>query len=151
MLVFNLVCKHMDRCLLAGDTMSWRSSKALGLVSFTQLIISYVFVVFLLSVACHHTTGLSTPKGIRFSDVTDTSATVHWTAPRTRVDRFQVTYVPAQEGEDLKPAENPVGAPPMGDPLPREVHREMQSKDTSAKVHVYSRPVCSSVWMFCLH
>nr|XP_023696504.1 tenascin-like [Paramormyrops kingsleyae] len=43
-------------------------------------------------------TGLGTPKGIRFSDVTDTSATVHWTAPRTRVDRFQVTYVPAQGG-----------------------------------------------------
>ncbi|CAB1322209.1 unnamed protein product, partial [Coregonus sp. 'balchen'] len=37
-------------------------------------------------------TGLGTPKGIRFSDVTDTSAIVHWTMPRARVDRYHVTY-----------------------------------------------------------
>ncbi|XP_041727048.1 tenascin isoform X1 [Coregonus clupeaformis] len=43
-------------------------------------------------------TGLGTPKGIRFSDVTDTSAIVHWTMPRARVDRYHVTYVPAQGG-----------------------------------------------------
>ncbi|XP_016344557.1 tenascin-like isoform X1 [Sinocyclocheilus anshuiensis] len=43
-------------------------------------------------------TGLGTPKGIRFSDVTDTSATVHWTLPLTRVDSFRVTYVPVQGG-----------------------------------------------------
>ncbi|XP_055743443.1 tenascin-like isoform X3 [Salvelinus fontinalis] len=44
------------------------------------------------------TTGLGTPKGIHFSDVTDTSAIVHWTIPRARVDSYHVTYVPAQGG-----------------------------------------------------
>ncbi|XP_073717259.1 tenascin [Misgurnus anguillicaudatus] len=46
-------------------------------------------------------TGLGTPKGIRFSDVTDTSATVHWTAPRSRVDNYRVTYVPIQGGSPI--------------------------------------------------
>ncbi|KAG7280024.1 hypothetical protein CRUP_013571 [Coryphaenoides rupestris] len=40
-------------------------------------------------------TELGTPNGIRFSDVTDTSATVHWMVPRARVDSYRVTYVPA--------------------------------------------------------
>ncbi|XP_041757337.2 tenascin isoform X1 [Coregonus clupeaformis] len=43
-------------------------------------------------------TGLGTPKGIRFSEVTDTSATVHWAIPRARVDSYRVIYVPAQGG-----------------------------------------------------
>ncbi|XP_035496176.1 tenascin isoform X4 [Scophthalmus maximus] len=43
-------------------------------------------------------TDLGSPKGIRFSDVTDTSATVHWAVPRARVDSYRVTYVPAHEG-----------------------------------------------------
>lgn len=48
---------------------------------------------------CHSHQGLGTPKGIRFSDVTDTSATVHWTLPRNRVDSYRVTYVPVQGGK----------------------------------------------------
>ncbi|KAM6965214.1 tenascin [Aplochiton taeniatus] len=40
-------------------------------------------------------TGLGSPKGVRFSDVTDTSATVHWTLPRARVDSYRVIYVPS--------------------------------------------------------
>ena len=39
------------------------------------------------------------PKGIRFSDVTDTSATVHWSVPRARVGSYRVSYVPVQGGE----------------------------------------------------
>uniref|UniRef100_A0A8C2K7M4 Tenascin C n=1 Tax=Cyprinus carpio TaxID=7962 RepID=A0A8C2K7M4_CYPCA len=46
-------------------------------------------------------TGLGTPKEIRFSDVTDTSATVHWTLPRTHVDSYRVTYVPVQGGNPM--------------------------------------------------
>lgn len=42
---------------------------------------------------------LGSPKGIRFSDVTDTSATVHWVVPRARVDSYKVTYVPAHGGQ----------------------------------------------------
>ncbi|XP_074493667.1 tenascin isoform X3 [Sebastes fasciatus] len=43
-------------------------------------------------------TDLGSPKGIRFSDVTDTSATVHWVVPKARVDSNRVTYVPAHGG-----------------------------------------------------
>ncbi|CAL8248379.1 unnamed protein product [Merluccius merluccius] len=43
-------------------------------------------------------TELGTPNGIRFSDVTDTSAMVHWMVPRARVDSYRVTYVPAHGG-----------------------------------------------------
>ncbi|XP_071757064.1 tenascin [Centroberyx gerrardi] len=43
-------------------------------------------------------TDLGSPKGVRFSDVTDTSATVHWMVPRARVDSYRVTCVPAQGG-----------------------------------------------------
>ncbi|XP_072520602.1 tenascin isoform X3 [Salminus brasiliensis] len=46
-------------------------------------------------------TGLGTPRGIRFSEVTDTSATVHWTVPRARVDSYRVTYVPIQGGSPM--------------------------------------------------
>lgn len=42
---------------------------------------------------------LGPPKGIRFSDVTDTSTTVHWVVPRARVDSYRVTYVPAHGGQ----------------------------------------------------
>ncbi|KAL7392070.1 hypothetical protein ABVT39_019135 [Epinephelus coioides] len=43
-------------------------------------------------------TDLGSPKGIRFSDVMDTSATVHWVVPRARVDNYRVTYMPAHGG-----------------------------------------------------
>ncbi|KAM9858052.1 tenascin isoform 2-T2 [Aulostomus maculatus] len=43
-------------------------------------------------------TDMGSPKGIRFSDVTDSSATVHWVVPRARVDSYRVTYVPAHGG-----------------------------------------------------
>ncbi|XP_054629114.1 tenascin isoform X3 [Dunckerocampus dactyliophorus] len=43
-------------------------------------------------------TDLGPPKGIRFSDVTDSSATTHWAVPRARVDSYRVTYVPAHGG-----------------------------------------------------
>ena len=38
-------------------------------------------------------------QGIRFSDVTDTSATVHWTVPsevRAGVDSYLIRYVPTK-------------------------------------------------------
>ncbi|KAM4576738.1 tenascin isoform 2-T3 [Odontesthes bonariensis] len=43
-------------------------------------------------------TDLGSPKGIRFSEVTDTSATVHWVTPKARVDIYRVTYMPAHGG-----------------------------------------------------
>lgn len=50
---------------------------------------------------CFFCADLAPPKGIRFSDVTDTSTTVHWGAPRVRVDSYQITYVPAHGGQYL--------------------------------------------------
>ncbi|XP_053466405.1 tenascin isoform X3 [Ictalurus furcatus] len=47
------------------------------------------------------TTGLSKPKGIHFSDVTDTSATVHWTVPHYHIDSYRVTYTPIHGGSPL--------------------------------------------------
>ncbi|XP_058230707.1 tenascin isoform X2 [Hemibagrus wyckioides] len=47
------------------------------------------------------TTGLGQPKGIRFSDITDTSATVHWTVPHYHIDNYRVTYAPIHEGTPM--------------------------------------------------
>ncbi|XP_056875258.1 tenascin isoform X5 [Takifugu flavidus] len=46
-------------------------------------------------------TGLSTPKGLHFSDVTDSSAVVHWSMPRSLVDSYRVTYVPFEGGSPM--------------------------------------------------
>uniref|UniRef100_A0A4W4FYJ3 Tenascin C n=1 Tax=Electrophorus electricus TaxID=8005 RepID=A0A4W4FYJ3_ELEEL len=44
-------------------------------------------------------TGLGAPQGIHFSEVTDTSAIVHWNMPREMTDTFRITYVPLQGGK----------------------------------------------------
>uniref|UniRef100_A0AAX7V1A3 Zmp:0000000846 n=1 Tax=Astatotilapia calliptera TaxID=8154 RepID=A0AAX7V1A3_ASTCA len=45
------------------------------------------------------TTGLSTPRGLHFSEVTDSSAVVHWSMPRSPVDNYRITYVPFEGGK----------------------------------------------------
>uniref|UniRef100_A0A8C7L100 Tenascin C n=1 Tax=Oncorhynchus kisutch TaxID=8019 RepID=A0A8C7L100_ONCKI len=45
--------------------------------------------------------GLGTPRGIRFSEVTESSAIVHWTMPRARVDSYRIVYVPLQGGSPM--------------------------------------------------
>ncbi|XP_069465775.1 tenascin isoform X5 [Ambystoma mexicanum] len=44
-------------------------------------------------------TAVGSPKGLSFSDITENSVTVSWTAPQTRVDSFRITYVPTSGGE----------------------------------------------------
>ncbi|XP_063000833.1 tenascin isoform X4 [Elgaria multicarinata webbii] len=44
------------------------------------------------------TTAMGSPKEITFSDITESSAMVSWTAPRTRVDSFRISYVPVTGG-----------------------------------------------------
>ncbi|XP_065504420.1 tenascin isoform X2 [Caloenas nicobarica] len=44
------------------------------------------------------TTVVGSPKGISFSDVTENSATVNWTPPRTRVENYRISYVPITGG-----------------------------------------------------
>ncbi|XP_033502701.2 tenascin isoform X4 [Epinephelus lanceolatus] len=46
-------------------------------------------------------TGLSTPRGLSFSDVTDSSAIVHWSMPRSPVDGYRITYVPFEGGSPM--------------------------------------------------
>ncbi|XP_064873494.1 tenascin-like isoform X7 [Oncorhynchus nerka] len=47
------------------------------------------------------TTGLGAPRGIRFSEVTESSAIVHWIMPRARVDNYRIIYVPLQGGSPM--------------------------------------------------
>ncbi|XP_025969634.2 tenascin isoform X2 [Dromaius novaehollandiae] len=44
------------------------------------------------------TTVVGSPKGISFSDITENSATVSWTPPRSRVENFRISYVPVTGG-----------------------------------------------------
>ncbi|XP_031716022.1 tenascin-like [Anarrhichthys ocellatus] len=46
-------------------------------------------------------TGLSTPRGLSFSEVTESSAVVHWSMPRSPVDNYRITYVPFEGGSPL--------------------------------------------------
>ncbi|XP_028273469.1 tenascin isoform X8 [Parambassis ranga] len=46
-------------------------------------------------------TGLSTPRGLHFSDVTDSSAIVHWSMPRSPVDNYRITYMPFEGGSPM--------------------------------------------------
>nr|XP_029545076.1 tenascin-like isoform X1 [Oncorhynchus nerka] len=46
-------------------------------------------------------TGLGAPRGIRFSEVIESSAIVHWTMPRARVDSYRIVYVPLQGGSPM--------------------------------------------------
>lgn len=43
--------------------------------------------------------GLTTPRGMHFSEVTDSSAVVHWSMPQSPVDNYRITYVPFEGGE----------------------------------------------------
>uniref|UniRef100_A0A6G1RYP0 Tenascin n=1 Tax=Hypotaenidia okinawae TaxID=2861861 RepID=A0A6G1RYP0_9GRUI len=44
------------------------------------------------------TTVVGSPKGISFSDITENSATVSWTPPRSRVESYRISYVPVTGG-----------------------------------------------------
>ncbi|XP_038637890.1 tenascin isoform X13 [Scyliorhinus canicula] len=44
------------------------------------------------------TTGLGAPKGIQFTDITDTTLTVRWDLHRTYITSFKIIYVPTDGG-----------------------------------------------------
>ncbi|XP_054468063.1 tenascin-like [Anoplopoma fimbria] len=46
-------------------------------------------------------TGLSTPRGLSFTEVTESSAVVHWSMPRSPVDNYRITYLPFEGGSPL--------------------------------------------------
>uniref|UniRef100_A0A8C6YV97 Tenascin n=1 Tax=Nothoprocta perdicaria TaxID=30464 RepID=A0A8C6YV97_NOTPE len=43
-------------------------------------------------------TVVGSPKGISFTDITENSATVSWTPPRSRVENFRISYIPVTGG-----------------------------------------------------
>uniref|UniRef100_A0A8C5AD26 Tenascin C n=1 Tax=Gadus morhua TaxID=8049 RepID=A0A8C5AD26_GADMO len=43
-------------------------------------------------------TGLGSPSGLSFTDVSDSSAVVQWAKPRSKVDSYRIVYVPLQQG-----------------------------------------------------
>ncbi|XP_077593148.1 tenascin-like [Stigmatopora nigra] len=47
------------------------------------------------------TTGLTTPKGLRFSDITDSTAVVRWSTPQSAVDNYHITYMPFEGGSPM--------------------------------------------------
>ncbi|XP_070845448.1 tenascin-like isoform X1 [Chaetodon trifascialis] len=53
------------------------------------------------SVKLSASTGLSTPRGLHFSEVTDSSAVVHWALPPSAVDSYRITYVPFEGGSPM--------------------------------------------------
>lgn len=58
----------------------------------------YLFFLCGVFVLCSPLTVVGSPKGISFSDITENSATVSWTPPRTRVDSYRISYVPVTGG-----------------------------------------------------
>ncbi|KAM4720209.1 tenascin-like isoform 4-T4 [Anableps anableps] len=46
-------------------------------------------------------TGLSAPKELHFTEVTDSTAVVHWSIPRFPVDNYRITYMPFEGGSPL--------------------------------------------------
>ncbi|XP_050965710.1 tenascin isoform X4 [Labeo rohita] len=46
-------------------------------------------------------TGLGALRDLRFSDITDTTAVVFWTLPRSQPDSYRITYIPVQGGTPM--------------------------------------------------
>ncbi|XP_035039701.1 tenascin isoform X4 [Hippoglossus stenolepis] len=46
-------------------------------------------------------TGLSTPLGLHFSEVTDSSAVVHWSMSPSPIDNYRIAYVPFEGGSPM--------------------------------------------------
>ncbi|XP_026152988.1 tenascin isoform X5 [Mastacembelus armatus] len=47
------------------------------------------------------TTGLSNPRGLHFTEVTDSTAVVHWSMPLSAVDNYRIIYVPFEGGSPM--------------------------------------------------
>uniref|UniRef100_A0A1A7X0X3 Tenascin C n=1 Tax=Iconisemion striatum TaxID=60296 RepID=A0A1A7X0X3_9TELE len=46
-------------------------------------------------------TALSAPRGLHFTDVTDSTARVHWSRPRFHVEKYRINYMPLEGGSPL--------------------------------------------------
>uniref|UniRef100_A0A3P8RBU0 Zmp:0000000846 n=1 Tax=Astatotilapia calliptera TaxID=8154 RepID=A0A3P8RBU0_ASTCA len=77
---------HPQEHSVRGDE---RTKVITGLMGGSEYEIDFYFA-FLLS---------ATPRGLHFSEVTDSSAVVHWSMPRSPVDNYRITYVPFEGGK----------------------------------------------------
>ncbi|XP_031746531.1 tenascin isoform X3 [Xenopus tropicalis] len=78
-----------------------RTSSVSGLLPKTDYSISLFGIVHGLrtqAISTSATTALGSPKGLSFSDITENSAKVTWVAPRIRVEKFLITYIPVSGG-----------------------------------------------------
>ncbi|XP_042579142.1 tenascin isoform X2 [Cyprinus carpio] len=53
------------------------------------------------AVSFNTSTGLGALRDLRFSDITDTTAVVSWTVPRSQPDSYRITYIPVQGGTPM--------------------------------------------------
>ncbi|XP_026096335.1 tenascin isoform X4 [Carassius auratus] len=53
------------------------------------------------SVSAVASTGLGALRDLRFSDITDTTAVVSWTVPRSQPDSYRITHIPVQGGTPM--------------------------------------------------
>uniref|UniRef100_A0A8C2AS93 Zmp:0000000846 n=1 Tax=Cyprinus carpio TaxID=7962 RepID=A0A8C2AS93_CYPCA len=53
------------------------------------------------AVSFNTSTGLGALRDLRFSDITDTTAVVSWTVPRSQPDSHRITYIPVQGGTPM--------------------------------------------------
>uniref|UniRef100_A0A665U0A8 Zmp:0000000846 n=1 Tax=Echeneis naucrates TaxID=173247 RepID=A0A665U0A8_ECHNA len=84
---------------LYGVSLDQRSQPITG-VAQTGLLSEMLFFIFFFNFN-FDPLSLSTPRGLHFSEVTDSSAVVHWSMPRSPVDNYRITYMPFEGGSPM--------------------------------------------------
>lgn len=69
-----------------------------GVIGNIFLTFIHCFLLSFLHISYCTLPGLSTPRGLHFSEVTDSSAIVHWSMTHSPVDIYRITYVPFEGG-----------------------------------------------------
>lgn len=78
----------------------WSFGKYQGLLKyFLHFNSPSFFLLSCLRVSICTSLGLSTPRGLHFSEVTDSSAVVHWSLASSPVDSYRITYVLFEGGK----------------------------------------------------
>uniref|UniRef100_A0A7N6FDI8 Zmp:0000000846 n=1 Tax=Anabas testudineus TaxID=64144 RepID=A0A7N6FDI8_ANATE len=84
-----------------GVTFGFHELNISFLLGIIILHFNTLFLLFCVCISIWTLLGLSTPRGLHFSDVTDSSAVVHWSMPRSPVDHYRITYMPFEGGSPM--------------------------------------------------